>query len=75
MFFGEIYEKHDIEQAIFLIDVADHPQVALSRLRPRFHIRRHRNRNLVEYIFYDIKKINLTIFLCFSNAEPTTAES
>jgi putative transposase len=56
MFLRELREKHDIAEATFLIDDADHLQATLSRLGLRFRIRRHGNRNSVERVFREVKR-------------------
>ena len=56
VFLCELREKHDIDDATFLIDDADHLQAALSRLGLRFQVRRHGNRNAVERVFCEVKR-------------------
>jgi putative transposase len=75
VFLRELSEKHDIDDAVFLIDDADHLQAALSRFGLRFHIRRHGNRNSVERVFREVKRRTSSFSNTFSNVEPTTAES
>jgi putative transposase len=75
IFLRELREKHDINDATFLIDAAAHLQDALSRLGLRFHIRRHGNRNSVERVFREVKRRTSSFSNTFSHVEPTTAES
>ena len=75
VFLRELREKHDIDDATFLIDDADHLQSALSRLGLRFQIRRHGNRNSVERVFREVKRRTSSFANTFSNVEPATAES
>jgi putative transposase len=75
VFLREIREKHDIDDATFLIDNADHLNAALSRLGLRFQIRRHGNRNAVERVFREVKRRTPSFSNTLSNVEPTTAES
>ena len=75
MFLRELKEKHDIDDATFLIDDADHLQAALSRFGLQFHIRRHGNRNSVERVFREVKRRTSSFSNTFSHVEPTTAES
>ena len=75
VFLRELSEKHDIDDAVFLIDDADHLQAALSRFGLRFHVRRHGNRNSVERVFREVKRRTSSFSNTFSNVEPTTAES
>ena len=75
VFLRELREKHDVDEATFLVDDADHLQAALSRLGLRFQIRRHGNRNSVERVFREVKRRTSSFSNTFSNVEPTTAES
>jgi putative transposase len=75
VFLRELREKHDIDDATFLIDDADHLQAALSRLGLRFQIRRHGNRNSVERVFREVKRRTSSFANTFSHVEPPTAES
>jgi putative transposase len=75
VFLRELSEKHDIDDATFLIDDADHLQAALSRFGLRFHVRRHGNRNSVERVFREVKRRTSSFSNCFSHVEPDTAET
>ena len=75
VFLRELREKHDINDATFLIDDANHLQAALSRLGLRFQIRRHGNRNSVERVFREVKRRTSSFANTFSNVKPATAES
>ena len=75
IFLRELREKHDIETAVFLVDGAQHLQTALQRAGLRFQIRRHGNRNAVERIFRELKRLTSSFSNCFSHVEPETAES
>ena len=75
VFLRELREKHDINDATFLIDDADYLQAALSRLGLRFQIRRHENRNSVERVFRELKRRTSSFVNIFSNVKPTTAGS
>jgi putative transposase len=68
VFLRELREKHDINDATFLIDDADHLQAALSRLGLRFHICRHGNRNSVERTFREIKRRTSSFSNTFSKS-------
>jgi putative transposase len=74
VFLRQLHEKHDIDDATFLIDDADHLQAALSRLGLQFQIRRHGNRNSVERVFREVKRRTSSFSNTFSHVEPTTAE-
>ena len=75
VFLREFSEKHEIDDATFLIDDTDHLEGALSRLGLRFQIRRHGNRNSVERVFRKVKRRTSSFSNIFSTVEPTTAES
>jgi putative transposase len=51
IFLRELRQKHDVEDAVFLVDGANHLQTALHRAGLRFQTERHGNRNAVERIF------------------------
>jgi len=75
VFLRELREKHDIDDATFLIDDADHLQAALSRLGLRFQVRSHGNRNRIERVFREVKRRTSSFANTFSHVQPTTAES
>ncbi|QCS44556.1 IS6 family transposase [Natrinema versiforme] len=74
-FLRELIEKHDVENAVFLVDGAQHLQTALRRHRLRFRYEKQGNRNAVERIFREIKRRTSSFSNCFSHAKPSTAES
>jgi len=74
-FLQELREKHDVEDAVFLVDRAQHLKTALQRVELRFQIIRRGNRNAVERIFREIKRRTSSFSNSFSHVEPTTAES
>ncbi|MFA1610788.1 IS6 family transposase [Halobellus rubicundus] len=75
LFFCELRDKQQVEQATFLVDGAHHLKAALERLGLRFQMRRHRNRNAVERVFREVKRRTSSFSNTFSNVEPPTAES
>ena len=75
MFLQELREKHDVENAVFLVDGAQHLQTALQRAGLRFQVERSGNRNSVERIFREIKRRTSSFSNCFSHVEPKTAEN
>jgi len=75
MFLQELREKHDVENAVFLVDGAQHLHTALQRAGLRFHVERSGNRNSVERIFREIKRRTSSFSNCFSHVEPETAEN
>ncbi len=74
-FLRELTEKHDVEDAVFLVDGAHHLQTALRRRRLRFRYEKQGNRNAVERVFREIKRRISSFSNCFSHAKPSTAES
>jgi len=75
IFLRELRQKHNVENAVFLVDGAQHLQTALQRAGLRFQMRRHGNRNAVERIFRELKRRTSSFSNCFSHVEPETAES
>jgi len=75
IFLRELRQKHDVENAVFLVDGAQHLQTALQRTGLRFQMCRHGNRNAVERIFRELKRRTSSFSNCFSHVEPETAES
>ena len=50
-FLRELREKHDVSDAVFLVDYATHLEAALQRAGLRFQTVRRGNRNAVERLF------------------------
>ena len=75
MFLRDLREKHHVDDALFLVDAGGHLTAALSRTSLRFQITRHGNRNAVEHIFREVKRITSLFSNAFRNAEPTATES
>ncbi|AGB40036.1 IS6 family transposase [Natronococcus occultus] len=74
-FLGELREKHDVENAVFLVDHAQHLATALQRTGLRFRPERYGNRNAVERIFREVKQRTSSFSNSFSHVDPTTAET
>ena len=75
VFLRELREKHDIDDAVFLVDHAKHLAAALRRSGLRFQAVRHGNRNAVERVFREVKRRTSSFSNSFSHADPETAES
>jgi putative transposase len=73
-FFGELREKHDVDDAVFLVDGATPLKDACNRHGLRFRYEKHGNRNSVERVFREIKRRTSSFSNCFSNAEAETAD-
>jgi transposase-like protein len=74
-FFHELREKHDVDDAVFLVDGAPWLQAALRRHGLRFQHVTHGNRNAIERLYKEIKRRTKQFANHFRNADPTTAES
>jgi transposase-like protein len=75
LFLRELREKHDVSDAVFLVDGAKHLQTALRRSGLRFRYERHGNRNSVERVFREVKRRTSSFSNTFSHVEPETAET
>ncbi|MFC7057265.1 IS6 family transposase [Halovenus salina] len=73
-FFAELREKHDVDDAVFLIDGAPQLKDACSRHGLDFRYERHGNRNSVERVFREVKRRTSSFSNCFSNANADTAD-
>jgi len=74
-FVRELREKHDVDDAVFLIDGATPLKDACTRHGLRFRYEKHGNRNSVERIFREIKRRTSSFSNCFSNAKAETADN
>jgi len=72
-FFAEVREKHDVDDAIFLVDGAVQLHRACEKHGLDFRYERHGKRNSVERVFREIKRRTTCFSNCFSNAEAETA--
>jgi len=73
-FFAELREKHDVDDATFLVDGAAPLHRACDKHDLDFRYERHGNRNSVERVFREIKRRTTSFSNCFSNAEAETAD-
>ena len=74
-FLRELREKHNVSDAVFLVDHAHHLAAALQRAGLRFRPKRHGNRNTVERVFREIKRRTSSFSNSFSHVDPATAET
>ena len=72
-FFAELRDKHDVDDAIFLVDGAVPLHRACEKHGLDFRYERHGNRNSVERVFREVKRRTTSFSNCFSNAEAETA--
>ncbi|CCQ35713.1 ISH14-type transposase ISNamo10 [Natronomonas moolapensis 8.8.11] len=73
-FLTELSEKHDISDAVFLVDGSHSLQDACQRHGLDFRYEKHGNRNSVEHIFREVKRRTTSFSNCFSNARADTAD-
>jgi len=73
LFFGELREKHAVDDAVFLVDDATPLKEACQRHGLDFKYERHGNRNSVERVFREVKRRTDSFSNCFSHADPATA--
>jgi len=74
MFFGELREKHDVDDAVFLVDGATPLKEACRRHGLDFTYERHGNRNSVERVFREVKRRTDSFSNSFSHVDPATAD-
>ncbi len=73
-FFAELREKHDVDDAVFLIDGSHSLKDACRRHGLDFRYEKHGNRNSVERVFREVKRRTASFSNCFSNAKAETAD-
>jgi len=73
-FFAELREKHDVGDAVFLVDGSHSLKDACRRHSLDFRYEKHGNRNSVERVFREIKRRTTSFSNCFSNARQETAD-
>ncbi len=73
-FFAELREKHDVDDAVFLVDGDKALNYACQRHDLDFRYERHGNRNSVERVFREVKRRTSSFSNCFSNADAETAD-
>jgi putative transposase len=72
-FFAELRDKHDVDNATFLVDGEVPLQRACDKHGLDFRYKRHGNRNSVERVFREVKRRTTSFSNCFNNAEAETA--
>jgi putative transposase len=73
-FLAELSEKHNVSDAVFLANGSYSLQDACQRHSFEFRYEKHGNRNAVERVFREIKRLTNYFSNCFSNAEAETAD-
>ena len=74
-FFAELREKHDVDDAVLLIDGSHPMKDACHRHGLDFRYEKHGNRNSVERVFRETKRRTTSFSNCFCNAEAATADN
>ena len=74
-FLATVREKHDVEDAVFLVDGASSLQTACSRHGLDFRYEKRGNRNSVERVFREVKRRTSSFSNSFSHADPETADN
>jgi len=73
-FFSELREKHDVDDAEFLVDGVTPLKDACNRHGLDFRYERHGNRNSAEHVFREVKRRTTASSNCFSHAKVETAD-
>jgi len=73
-FLAQLREKHDVDDALFLIDGSLSLKDACSRHNLDLRVERHGDRNNVERVFREVKRRTSSFSNCFSNAHADTAD-
>jgi len=75
IFLHELRQKHDVEDALFLVDGAPWLQTALDRHGLRFRHETHGDRNAVERVYRGAKRRTSSFSNTFSHVDPETAKT
>jgi len=73
-FLTELAEKHDVADAVFLVDDADDLVGALRRENYSYRVQIHGDRNAVERVFREVERRTSSFSNCYSHVDPATAE-
>jgi len=74
-FLTELTEKHDVKDAVFLVDDADDLIGGLRREGLSYRVQLHGLRNKVERVFREVERRTSSFSNCFSHVDPPTAET
>lgn len=75
LFLAEFMEKHDVEDALFLVDSAAWLKAALHRRGLEIRYERHGDRNSIERVYRGVKRRTSSFSNSFSHFDPATANS
>jgi putative transposase len=70
-----VVQKHDVSNAVFLVDNADDLIGTLRRENYNYRVQQHGFSNSVERVFREVERRTSSFSNCFSNAEPVIAET
>ena len=73
-FFADLREKHNVNDAVFLIDGSHSLKDVCNRYGLDFRYERHGNRNSAERVFREVKRRTSSFSNCFSHAAADTAD-
>jgi transposase-like protein len=73
-FLAQLREKHDVDDAAFLIDGSFSLKNACARHGLDLRVERHGDRNNAERVFREVKRRTSSFSNCFSNAAADTAD-
>jgi len=73
-FLAELREKHDVDDAVFLIDGSASLNHACSRHGLTYRVEQHGERNSAERVFREVKRRTSSFSNCFSHAHADTAD-
>jgi len=74
-FFTELREKHDVDDAVFLVDGSTPSNAACSRHGLDFRYERRKNQNSVERVFRKTKRRTTHFSNFFSHVEADTVDN
>jgi putative transposase len=74
-FLTELAEKHDVEDALFLVDDADDLIGGLRRENYSYRVERHGFRNSIERMFREVQQRTFLFSNCFSHLDSPTTET
>ena len=74
-FLTDLAERHDVSDAVFLVDDADDLIGALRQENYSYRVQQHGFRNSVERVFREIQRRTSSFSNCFSHVDPATAET
>ncbi len=75
IFLREFRAKHDVDDALFLVDATPHLKSTLHRVGLRFQLDRHGNRNSLKCVFREGRRRTSSFLNCFNQLQPATAET